>query len=42
MRNDGSVIKTAHIVAAGGWETDLPLRTDAATCGPCHPGNDSH
>ncbi|MEU5117074.1 hypothetical protein AB0G64_37020 [Streptomyces longwoodensis] len=42
MKNDGSVIKTAHIVAADGWEVDLPLWTDAADCGPCHPGNDSH
>ncbi|MFF8481010.1 hypothetical protein ACGFZG_22530 [Streptomyces antibioticus] len=42
MKNDGSVIKTAHIVAADGWELDLPLWTDAADCGPCHPGNDSH
>ncbi|WP_435809254.1 glycine-rich domain-containing protein [Streptomyces longwoodensis] len=42
MKNDGSVIKTAHIIAADGWEVDLPLWTDAADCGPCHPGNDSH
>lgn len=42
MKNDGSVIKPAYIVAADGWEVDLPLWTDAADCGPCHPGNDSH
>jgi hypothetical protein len=42
FKNDGSVMKTAHIVAADGWEVDLPLWTDAAECGPCHPGNDSH
>lgn len=42
MKNDGSVMKTAHIVAADGWEVDLPLWADAADCGPCHPGNDSH
>ncbi|MFD8263127.1 hypothetical protein ACFV19_30415 [Streptomyces griseoluteus] len=42
MKNDGSVVKTAHIVATDGWEVDLPLWTDAADCGPCHPGNDSH
>ncbi|MFH8804262.1 hypothetical protein ACH4F6_32520 [Streptomyces sp. NPDC017936] len=42
MKNDGSVLKTAHTVAADGWEADLPLWTDASTCGPCHPGNDAH
>jgi hypothetical protein len=41
-KNDGSVMKTAHRIAAGGWEVDLPLWADAAGCGPCHPGNDSH
>lgn len=29
-------------VARAGWEVDLPLWEDAADCGPCHPGNDSH
>ncbi|MGW1878744.1 hypothetical protein [Streptomyces sp. NPDC001975] len=42
FKNDGSVTKTAHIVAADGWDVDLPLWADAADCGPCHPGNDSH
>ncbi len=42
MKNDGSVMRTAHIVAADGWDVDLPLWADAAPCGPCHPGNDSH
>lgn len=42
MKNDGSVMKTAHIIAADGWDVDLPLWQDAAGCGPCHPGNDSH
>ncbi|MFI9754304.1 hypothetical protein [Streptomyces collinus] len=42
MKNDGCVVKTAHIVAADSWEVDLPLWADAADCGPCHPGNDSH
>ncbi|MEV7416604.1 hypothetical protein [Streptomyces sp. NPDC089919] len=42
FKNDGSVLKTAHRVAADGWELDLPLWSDAAQCGPCHPGNDSH
>ncbi|NJP99030.1 glycine-rich domain-containing protein [Streptomyces zingiberis] len=42
MKNDDSVMTTAHVIAADGWEVDLPLWTDAADCGPCHPGNDSH
>ncbi|WP_306332264.1 hypothetical protein [Streptomyces sp. KL118A] len=42
MKNDGSVMATAHQVAADGWDVDLPLWVDAAGCGPCHPGNDSH
>ncbi|MFE9628016.1 hypothetical protein [Streptomyces sp. NPDC006527] len=42
FENDGSVMRTAHVVAAGGWEVDLPLWQDAAECGPCHPGNDAH
>jgi hypothetical protein len=42
FKNDGSVLKTAHRIAADGWEVDMPLWTDAAECGPCHPGNDSH
>ncbi|WP_031031384.1 glycine-rich domain-containing protein [Streptomyces albus] len=42
MKNDGSVMKTAHRVAADGWEVDWPLWADAAKCGPCHHGNDAH
>ncbi|KUN17578.1 hypothetical protein AQJ11_37580 [Streptomyces corchorusii] len=42
FKNDGSVLRTADLIAADGWEVDLPLWADAATCGPCHPGNDSH
>jgi hypothetical protein len=42
FKNDGSVMKTARLVAAGGWDVDLPLWADAAKCGPCHPGSDSH
>lgn len=41
-KNDGSVMKTAARIAADGWDVDLPLWADAADCGPCHPGNDSH
>ncbi|MEV0263160.1 hypothetical protein AB0I49_17750 [Streptomyces sp. NPDC050617] len=42
FKNDGSVMKTAHVLAADGWEVDLSLWEDAAECGPCHPGNDGH
>ncbi|MFJ8250214.1 hypothetical protein [Streptomyces sp. NPDC094466] len=42
FKNDGSVLRTADLIAADGWEVDLPLWADAADCGPCHPGNDSH
>ncbi|MGH1554539.1 hypothetical protein ACRAWF_29250 [Streptomyces sp. L7] len=42
MKNDGSVMKTAIVIAPSGRDVDLPLWTDAAGCGPCHPGNDSH
>ncbi|MFI6340505.1 hypothetical protein [Streptomyces sp. NPDC050535] len=37
-----SVLRTADVIAADGWEVDLPLWADAAKCGPCHPGSDSH
>ncbi|MFI9462030.1 hypothetical protein [Streptomyces xiamenensis] len=42
MKNDGSVMRTAHIVADDGWDVDLPLWADAARCSPCYPGNDAH
>ncbi len=42
MKNDGTVLRTAQLVAIEGWEVDLPLWADAADCSPCHPGNDSH
>ncbi|WP_062217232.1 hypothetical protein [Streptomyces sp. NBRC 109706] len=42
FKDDGSVARTARRVAADGWEVDLPLWVDAAKCGPCRPGNDSH
>ncbi|MEU2021256.1 hypothetical protein ABZ565_03580 [Streptomyces sp. NPDC016469] len=41
-KNDGSVMKTAHLVARAGWEVDLSLWENPSTRGPCHPGNDSH
>lgn len=42
MKNDGSVMKAAQVVVGDGWEVDLSLCQDAADCGPCHPGSDSH
>ncbi|MFH9264122.1 glycine-rich domain-containing protein [Streptomyces sp. NPDC017546] len=42
FKNDGSVLRTADLIATDGWEVDQPLWADAADCGPCHPGNDSH
>lgn len=43
MKADGSVMRTAHEIAVHGFEVDLPLwQADAAACGPCHPGSDSH
>ena len=38
---DGSVTRTATVIASHGWAVDLPLWTDAVECGPRHPGNDS-
>ncbi|MFD5632296.1 hypothetical protein [Streptomyces sp. NPDC127072] len=42
FKDDGSVLRTADVIAADGWDVDLPLWADAAKCGPCHPGSDSH
>ncbi|MEW2265526.1 hypothetical protein ACGF5T_32530 [Streptomyces sp. NPDC047853] len=42
FKDDGSVLRTADLIAADGWQVDLPLWADAAKCSPCHPGNDSH
>ncbi|WNI23766.1 hypothetical protein [Streptomyces sp. ITFR-16] len=41
-KNDGSVMRIARLIAAGGFDVDLPLWEADATCGPCHPGSDSH
>ncbi|MEW2545908.1 hypothetical protein AB0910_09060 [Streptomyces sp. NPDC047002] len=41
-KDDGSVMRTARVLAEDGWEVDLPLWADAAKCSPCHPGSDSH
>ncbi|MFF8234873.1 glycine-rich domain-containing protein [Streptomyces caelestis] len=42
FKNDGSVMRTAHLIPADGWEVDLSLWADAADYSPCHPGSDSH
>ncbi|MGA5820544.1 glycine-rich domain-containing protein [Kitasatospora sp. NPDC094028] len=42
FKEDGTVLRTAQLIAADGWDVDLPLWADAANCSPCHPGNDSH
>ncbi|MER5201402.1 hypothetical protein ACWD3J_38750 [Streptomyces sp. NPDC002755] len=38
FKDDGSVLRTADVIAADGWEVDLPLWADAAKCSPCPPG----
>lgn len=42
FKEDGSVMRTADLIATDGWHVDLPLWADAAKCSPCHPGSDSH
>jgi hypothetical protein len=38
---DGTVEKTAQVIAANGFDVDWSLWTVAfAKCSPCHPGND--
>ncbi len=40
---DGSVERTAHVVAANGFDIDWSLwEADFAKCTPCHPGSDCH
>ncbi|MFI6462646.1 hypothetical protein [Streptomyces sp. NPDC050538] len=41
-KHNGSVTRTATVIASDGWAVDLPLWRDAEECGPCHPGGDSH
>lgn len=43
FKNDGTVMRTAQVIAANGFAVDWPLwEADAAKCSPCHTGNDSH
>ncbi|GAB3969900.1 hypothetical protein GCM10029978_042180 [Actinoallomurus acanthiterrae] len=40
---DGSVERTAHVIAANGFEIDWPLwEADFSKCTPCYPGSDCH
>ncbi|MFJ4126511.1 glycine-rich domain-containing protein [[Kitasatospora] papulosa] len=43
MKDDGSVARTAEILAAAGWDVDQPLwAADSSACTPCRPGEDGH
>ncbi|MYY03352.1 MULTISPECIES: hypothetical protein [unclassified Streptomyces] len=43
FKHDGSVERTAHIIADNGFPVDWPLwEADFAKCGPCHPGASCH
>ncbi|MBQ0850322.1 hypothetical protein J8N05_19225 [Streptomyces sp. BH-SS-21] len=43
FKNDGSVERTAHIIAANGFPVDWSLwEADFAKCGPCSPGSNCH
>ncbi|GAB3501736.1 glycine-rich domain-containing protein [Amycolatopsis cihanbeyliensis] len=40
---DGTVARTAEVVAERGFAVDWPLwEADFTKCSPCHPGTDSH
>ncbi|MGQ4390635.1 hypothetical protein [Streptomyces sp. SAS_270] len=40
---DGTVMRTAQIIAGNGFAIDLPLwEADAAKCSPCTPGSNCH
>jgi hypothetical protein len=42
-RFDGSVQRTADVIAANGFEVDWPLwQADFAKCTPCYPGSNCH
>ncbi|MFI9393059.1 hypothetical protein [Streptomyces bauhiniae] len=43
FKHDGSVERTAHIIAANGFPVDWSLwEADYTKCGPCRPGSDCH
>lgn len=40
---DGSVERTAHVIAENGFQVDWSLwQADFAKCTPCYPGSDCH
>ncbi|WNI34472.1 hypothetical protein [Streptomyces sp. ITFR-6] len=43
MKGDGSVSRTADLIARAGFTVDRPLwAADSAKCTPCRPGEDGH
>ncbi|MEV6978829.1 hypothetical protein [Kitasatospora sp. NPDC093806] len=43
FKYDGSVERTAQVIADNGFEVDWKLwEADYAKCGPCHPGSNCH
>ncbi|MEW1615303.1 MULTISPECIES: hypothetical protein [unclassified Streptomyces] len=43
MKGDGSVARTAELLAHAGWDVDTPLwAADSSQCTPCRPGEDGH
>lgn len=43
FKYDGSVERTAHVIAANGFPVDWPLwEADFAKCTPCSPGSNCH
>ncbi|MEV0887706.1 hypothetical protein ACIOHB_04745 [Streptomyces microflavus] len=43
MKGDGSVARTAELLACAGWDVDGPLwAADSSQCTPCRPGEDGH
>lgn len=43
FKHDGSVERTAHVLAANGFPVDWPLwEADFAKCTPCSPGSNCH
>lgn len=43
MKADGSVVRTADVIARAGFDVDhLLWEADSAKCTPCRPGEDGH
>ncbi|EPD67369.1 MULTISPECIES: hypothetical protein [Streptomyces] len=42
-KNDGTVMRTAHVIESNGFAIDWPLwEKDALQCSPCAPGSNCH